>query len=76
MKRYNLDSEYVLNEELLHLQPNLSYVERSVKVIEWSVKKLKNKKIPMVKILWEYHGTQDVTWETEEWVKKKYPELL
>jgi hypothetical protein len=73
---YDLDSEHVLNKELLQLQPNLSYVEKPVKIIEWSVKELRNKKIPMVKILWEHHGTHDATWETEEWVKKKHPELL
>jgi hypothetical protein len=30
----------------------------------------------MVKVLWEYHGVQYATWETEEWMRKKYPELF
>jgi hypothetical protein len=51
-------------------------VEKPVKVVERSMKELRNKQIPMVKILWEHHGAKDATWETEEWVKKKYPELL
>jgi hypothetical protein len=30
----------------------------------------------MVKVMWEHQDMQDPTWETEEWVRKKYPELL
>jgi hypothetical protein len=61
LKKYNPDSEHVLNEESQKLQLNLSYVEKMVKIIERNVKELKNNKIPMVKIMWEYHGTQDAT---------------
>jgi hypothetical protein len=51
LKKYNPDSKYVLKKKPLQLQPNLGYVERPVKIIERSVKELKNKKIPIVKIL-------------------------
>jgi hypothetical protein len=57
------------------LQLDLSYVEIPVRIIEKNAKELRNKKIPM-KVLWGHHGTQDATWETKEWVKEKYPELL
>jgi hypothetical protein len=66
LKKYNPDFEHVLNEEPLYLQPNLSYEEKPVKVIERRVKELRNKKISLVKVLWEYYGAQDATWETEE----------
>jgi hypothetical protein len=36
-------------------------MEKPVKIIEKSVKELKNKKIPMVKVLWEHHGVRDTT---------------
>jgi hypothetical protein len=36
-------------------------------------KKLRNKRISMVKVLLEHHRVQDATWETEDWMKKKYP---
>jgi hypothetical protein len=51
-------------------------MEKPVKIIERNMKELRNKKIIMVKILWEHHGTEDATWETEEWVRKKHPKLL
>jgi hypothetical protein len=65
-----------LNGEPLQLYPNLSYVEKPKKILERSIKELRNKKIPMVKILWEYHGNQDATWDIKEWMRKKYPELF
>jgi hypothetical protein len=61
LKKYDLDTEHMLNKEPLQLQPNLSYVEKPVKILKRSVKELRNKKNPMVKILWEHHGTQDAT---------------
>jgi hypothetical protein len=76
LKIYNLDSHHVLNEEPLQLQLDLSYVEKPVKIIERSMKEFRHKRIPMVKVLWKHHGVQDVTWKTEEWVRKKHSELL
>jgi hypothetical protein len=51
-------------------------VEKQIKIIEQSMRKLRNKEIPMVKILWNHHSMQDAAREIEEWVRKKYPELL
>jgi predicted Ser/Thr protein kinase len=76
LKKYRPDTDHVLNEKPLLLQQDLSYVEKPVKIIERSVKELRNKKISMVKVLWEHHGAQNTTWETEERVRKKYPRLL
>jgi hypothetical protein len=76
LKKYHPNTEHVLNEEPLELRPNLSYVEKPVRILEKSIKELRKKRIPMVKVLWEHHGTQDATWETEEWIKKRYPNLL
>jgi hypothetical protein len=61
---------------LLQLYPNLSYVEVPKKILEKSIKELRNKNIPMVKILWKHHGIQDASWEIEEWKRKKYLELF
>jgi hypothetical protein len=76
LKKYNPDAEHVPDKEPLKLKLNLSYVEKLVKVIERSVKELKNKEISMVKVLWELHETQDATWETYEWLRKNHPRLL
>jgi hypothetical protein len=61
LKKYNPDLDHVLNEEPLQLQRDLSYVEKLVKTIERSVKKLRYKRILMVKVLWEHYTAQDAT---------------
>jgi hypothetical protein len=76
LKKYNPNPNHVFNEEPLQLLPNLSYTEKPKEILEMSVKELRNKSIPTVKVLWEHHGVQDITWETEDWMQKKYPELF
>jgi hypothetical protein len=76
LKKYNSDPEHVLNEEPLQLMPNLSYMEKPKEILEKSIKELRNKSIPMVKVLWEHLRVSDATWDTEEWMRKKHPALF
>jgi hypothetical protein len=48
LKKYNPDPKHVLNKEPL---PNLSNFEKPKKILERSAKELRNKSIPMVKVL-------------------------
>ena len=40
------------------------------------MKELRNKQIPLVKVLWRNHGLEKATWEVEEEIREKYPELF
>ena len=40
------------------------------------MKDLRNKQIPLVKILWKQHEVEKATWELETDIQEKYPELL
>jgi hypothetical protein len=51
LKKYRPNDDHMLNEEPLLLQPDLCYVEKPVRILEQSVKELRNKRIPMVKVL-------------------------
>ncbi|KAA0054934.1 reverse transcriptase [Cucumis melo var. makuwa] len=37
---------------------------------------LRTKVIPMVEIMWNNHGVKEATWENEEPMKAKYPQLF
>ena len=54
----------------------MTYEEESVKILDRKVKMLRAKTIPMVKILWKYHEMREATWETEEQMRKYYPQLF
>jgi hypothetical protein len=47
-----------------------------VRILEFGVKQLRNKDIPMVKVLWKHHSQGEATWETETRMRQKYPELF
>lgn len=37
---------------------------------------LRNKTIPLVKVLWSNHGVEEVIWEKEDNMKHQYPHLF
>ena len=76
LRRYISDPSHVLSQEPLALDPNLSYEERLVKILNKRVKELRNKKIHLVKVLWCNQSVEESTWELEDEMRKKYPELF
>ena len=47
-----------------------------MEILDSTVKKLRNKEIPLVKVLWRNHGVEEATWEPEDDMRKDYPEQL
>ena len=76
LRKYHSDPGHVLQLEGIEVDETLTYEEGPVQVLEGEVKELKNKKIPLVKILWRNHGVEEATWEMEEEMQKKYPDLF
>ena len=37
---------------------------------------LRNKVIPLVKVLWGNHGIKEATWESEAQMRSQYPQLF
>ena len=40
------------------------------------IRKLRNKEIAMVKVQWRNHEVEECTWESEQSMKDKYPQLF
>ena len=55
---------------------NLTYEEHLIQILDRQVKQLRNKSIPLVKVLWASHDSSEATWETEEDMKNKYSYLF
>ena len=58
------------------IEENLSYEEVSVEVLDHKVKRLRNKEIESVKVLWSNQYVESATWEAEEDMKKRYSYLF
>ena len=60
----------------LQIQENLSYEEIPIKILDRKEQVLRTKTIPLVKVLWRNHSTKEATWEVEEEIRQKYPNLF
>ena len=65
LRKYEPDPSHILDWEDLRLDPNISYEERPIQVLASESKVLRNKIIPMVKVLWQHHSEEEATWELE-----------
>ncbi|KAK8980504.1 hypothetical protein V6N11_081971 [Hibiscus sabdariffa] len=76
LRKYRYDPSYVLKPDDMELYPNLSYEEEPVQILACEVKRLRNKSVPLVKVLWKSHKTEEAMWELEELMKEQYPQLF
>ncbi|KAL0556510.1 hypothetical protein IC582_005024 [Cucumis melo] len=76
LRKYVPDPSHVVDYEPLEIDENLSYVEQPVEVLAREVKTLRNKEIPLVKVLWRNHRIEEATWEREDDMRSRYPELF
>ena len=70
------DPDHVIRYEPLQVKENLTYVEEPIRILEKTEKKLKNRSIPYVKVLWKHHKVAEATWELESKMREKYLALF
>ncbi|XP_038882279.1 uncharacterized protein LOC120073511 [Benincasa hispida] len=75
-RKYVPDPTHVLSEQPVQLKENLSYEEEPVEILDKKEQVLRNKTIPLVKVLWQNHNMEEATWEAEEKIRNKYPQLF
>ena len=76
LRRYRLDPSQVVSSETIELRSDLTYEEEPVEILAQEVKELRNKRIPLVKVLWRNHKTEEATWESEEVMRQQCPQLF
>ncbi|KAI3472621.1 hypothetical protein Pfo_030815, partial [Paulownia fortunei] len=76
LRKYISNPSHVLSYEPLELTHDLAYKEKPVQILDQKEKKLRTKKIRLVKVLWRNHSVEEATWEREEEMQSKYPELF
>lgn len=66
----------MVNVQSLDVRSDMTYEEVPIVILERKDHALRNRKIPLVKVQWSRHGEGETTWEREEDVLAKYPNLL
>ncbi|WMV57821.1 hypothetical protein MTR67_051206 [Solanum verrucosum] len=70
------DPSYITPIEDVQVTGDLTYEEVPIAILDCQVKKLRNKEMAAVKVLWRNQQVEDVAWEAEEAIKSKYPYLF
>ncbi|TMW96739.1 hypothetical protein EJD97_006880 [Solanum chilense] len=68
--------ESILPIEGLVVKDKLSYEVVPVQILDTKVKKLRNKEVVSVKVLWKNHLVEGATWEAEANMKSRYPHIF
>ena len=76
LKKYVLDPSHILETTPIELEEDLSFEVQPVAIIDQEMKQLKSKVIPMVKVLWRSDSIEEMTWETEVFMRSRYAYLF
>ena len=58
------------------MQHDFSYDEEEKAILAREVKQLRNKQVPLLKVLWQHHGREEATWEPEATMRAQYLQLF
>ena len=76
LKKYIPNPSHVLSQVPIEVHEDLSYEEKPVEVLDHDEKVLRSKVIPLVQVLRRNHKIEEATWECEEDMRSRYPELF
>ncbi|GJT06083.1 putative reverse transcriptase domain-containing protein [Tanacetum coccineum] len=76
LKKCYVDEPLVVTLDGLHIDDKLHFVKEPVEIIDHEVKRLKQSRIPIIKVQWNSRRGREFTWEREEQFRKKYPHLF
>ncbi|GJR10686.1 hypothetical protein Tco_0793338 [Tanacetum coccineum] len=77
-----IDKKCVSDEPLaipldeIQVDDKLHFIEEPVEIMDREVKRLKQSRIPIVKVRWNSRRGPEFTWEREDQMQKKYPHLF
>jgi hypothetical protein len=76
LKKCLTDATLIIPLEEIQVNEKLNFVEEPVEIMDREVKRLKQSRIPIVKVRWSAKRGPEFTWEREDQMKLKYPHLF
>ncbi|GJY75134.1 putative reverse transcriptase domain-containing protein [Tanacetum coccineum] len=70
------DETLVIPLDEIQIDDKLHFVEEPVEITDHEVKRLKQSRIPIVKVRWNSRRGPEFTWERKDQFQKKYPHLF
>ncbi|GKE75027.1 putative reverse transcriptase domain-containing protein, partial [Tanacetum coccineum] len=76
LKKCLAEGDIVVLMDEMQLDDKLHMIEEPVEVLDIEVKRLKQSRIPIIKVCWNSQRGPKFTWERTDQIKKKYPHLF
>ncbi|GKC81100.1 putative reverse transcriptase domain-containing protein [Tanacetum coccineum] len=76
LKKCLADANFHVPLDEIKVDKTLRFVEEPVEIMDREIKKLKRKKIALVKVRWNSKCGPEFTWEHEDQMRIKYPQLF
>ena len=61
LRKYVKDPSHVLKHQAVSLSSNLTFEARPIQIVDRRVRRLRNKEVASVKVVWEHHLPEEVT---------------
>ena len=65
LRKYRSDTSHILPAQDIQVQEHFTFDEELKAIPDREIRQLRNKQVPLVKVLWQYHGMEEATWEPE-----------
>ncbi|XP_016675116.1 uncharacterized protein [Gossypium hirsutum] len=66
LRCYCSDPTYIVPLKETEVRPDLTFEKESVQIVDRNVKVLHRKSIPLLKVFWRNHNTEEATWKLED----------
>ncbi|GKA08424.1 putative reverse transcriptase domain-containing protein [Tanacetum coccineum] len=76
LKKCYADEPLVVSLDGLYIDDKLHFVEEPVEIKDHEVKRLRQSRVPIVKVRWNSRRGPEFTWEREYQFRKKFPHLF
>ncbi|GJY15730.1 putative reverse transcriptase domain-containing protein [Tanacetum coccineum] len=76
LKKCFSDEPLAIPLDDIQIDDKLNFIEEPIEIMDREVKRLKQSRIPIVKVRWNSRRGPKFTWEREDQMKKKYPRLF
>ena len=76
LRKYRFDESHSFPIQDVQEQSDFTYDEEPKAILAREVKQLRNKQVPLVKVLWQHHSMEEANWEPESTMKAQYLQLF
>ncbi|XP_028105072.1 uncharacterized protein LOC114304098 [Camellia sinensis] len=76
LRKYIPNPNHVIDHAPLQFKKDLTYEEHPVRIVDKKEQVLRHRVIHYVKVQWSIHSEREATWELEDEMRQKYPQLF